>query len=82
MDLDLKSIAEEGNYNWIKVKKYQRLKSDIQNVRYVHDMEYDWLAEYEHLAKHHNTETEFLIKVCRELAKNLIVSNDPYPDTQ
>lgn len=56
----MESIAQEGNYSWIKVK------------RYVDDPSLTWEERYRKLEEHHQKETEFLIKTCRELACQIL----------
>lgn len=55
----LQSIAKEGNYDWIKVKKIKE-NDDSDD------------PEYWKLLIHHRAETVFLINKCRELAKQLL----------
>ncbi len=57
----LKEIIE--TYKWIKVEKF-----DPKNLKNVNTP----MELYNRLELHHIEETEFLIKVCRELAKELL----------
>ena len=52
-------MSKYDGYKWIKVKKYEfcRILS--------------WEESYDKLVEHHNTETEFLIREVRSLAKLL-----------
>ena len=59
---DLQEILD--SYKWIKVRAYR--ESDLRNPCV------EWKSEYQSLARHHKTETEFLINKCRELALKLI----------
>ncbi len=61
----LKEIIE--TYKWIKVKKFD--PKNLTGVNTLTDL-------YNELESHHIEETEFLIKVCRELAKELLVKFD------
>jgi hypothetical protein len=66
MDKDkLKEIIE--SYKWIEVKKFD--PKNMRGVNNINDL-------YKKLESHHIEETEFLIKVCRELAKELLVKFD------
>jgi len=59
---DLQEILD--SYKWIKVRAYS--EADLRNPCV------EWKSEYQSLARHHKTETEFLINKCRELALKLI----------
>tara|TARA_X000000368_G_scaffold418138_1_gene416713 strand:+ start:6667 stop:6879 length:213 start_codon:yes stop_codon:yes gene_type:complete len=61
----LKEIIE--TYKWIKVEKFD--PKNLKDVNTPMDL-------YNRLESHHIEETEFLIKVCRELAKELLVKFD------
>lgn len=57
----LKDILE--GYGWIRIKKFD--PTDLTDINKPADL-------YEKLLNHHNKETEFLINVCKDLAKELL----------
>jgi hypothetical protein len=57
---EVDQILDENSFKWIKVKRYTEADPRNPNI--------DWKYEYNDLVNHHKSETEFLIKKCRELA--------------
>jgi hypothetical protein len=64
--MDNKELQEIlDSYKWIKVKQYY--KPNRSN---------DWQFQHEMLEVHHRDETKFLINKCRELAKELMETQE------
>lgn len=59
-----------NSYKWIKVKQYNKPSSSS-----------DWRFQHELLEGHHKDETKFLIEKCRELAKELMETQEKVPWT-